>query len=46
MVLGFAQDDTLRLFNSMKVDLWGSLRSARGLQRSLAAHYQPNSSVY
>ncbi|BDA43320.1 GTPase-activating protein GYP7 [Coccomyxa sp. Obi] len=40
------QDDTLRLFNSVRVDLWGSLRSARGLQRSLAAHYQPSSSVY
>ncbi|EIE22335.1 RabGAP/TBC [Coccomyxa subellipsoidea C-169] len=40
------QDDTLRLFNSLRIDLWGSLRSARGLQRSLAAQYQPSSSVY
>ncbi|KAK9915184.1 hypothetical protein WJX75_005786 [Coccomyxa subellipsoidea] len=40
------QDDTLRLFNSLRVDLWGSLRTARGLQRSLAAQYQPSSSVY
>lgn len=43
---GCGQDDTLRLFNSLRIDLWGSLRSARGLQRSLAAQYQPTSSVY